>query len=200
MKNPYDTLGVPKDATADQIKGAYRRKARKAHPDKGGTVEEFQELGHAYALLSDQSKRDHYDKTGTGPDDHSTRMLRELAVLFLRVVENSSNLEFVNPIDEMDKAIRQAINHKKGMMLNAERIIAKMTTGLERLSYSGKGENILAAMLKADMEQRKVGVMHMQAELERAEQMLKMLSSYSYRVDSAFAQRQYIVMTTSTTA
>jgi DnaJ family protein A protein 2 len=60
----YDTLGVDKESTMDQLKKAYRKKALKEHPDKGGDPDKFKEVTHAYEILSDAKKRDIYDKYG----------------------------------------------------------------------------------------------------------------------------------------
>ena len=57
----YQTLGVAKTATADEIKKAYRKLASKHHPDKGGDTAKFQEIQTAYDILSDDSKRQAYD-------------------------------------------------------------------------------------------------------------------------------------------
>jgi molecular chaperone DnaJ len=63
-KNYYDILGVKKDASADEIKKAFRRLARKHHPDAGGSEEKFKELNEAYEVLSDAEKRAQYDQYG----------------------------------------------------------------------------------------------------------------------------------------
>jgi len=63
-KDYYETLGVPKSATADEIKKAYRRLARKHHPDAGGSEEKFKQVGEAYEILSDTEKRAQYDQYG----------------------------------------------------------------------------------------------------------------------------------------
>jgi len=64
----YKTLGVPRDATKDQIRKAFRNLARKYHPDAGGSKEKFQEINEAYEVLSDDKKRKIYDAYGTADE------------------------------------------------------------------------------------------------------------------------------------
>lgn len=61
----YKTLGVSKNATADEIKKAYRKMARENHPDAGGDEEKFKDINEAYEVLSDDKKRQLYDQYGT---------------------------------------------------------------------------------------------------------------------------------------
>jgi molecular chaperone DnaJ len=66
VPNPYDTLGVPKNASADEIKKAYRKLAREHHPDaSGGDEARFKEIQGAYDLLSDPERRQQYDTFGS---------------------------------------------------------------------------------------------------------------------------------------
>ena len=63
--NPYQELGVPKNASTPEIKRAYKKRASKAHPDRaGGSLEKMTALNCAYALLTDEARRSHYDRTG----------------------------------------------------------------------------------------------------------------------------------------
>ncbi|HXD40443.1 MAG TPA: DnaJ C-terminal domain-containing protein [Ramlibacter sp.] len=69
-KDYYATLGVPRDADAEQIKKAYRKLARQHHPDvskTAGTEAKFKEIGEAYATLKDPEKRAAYDELGRRP-------------------------------------------------------------------------------------------------------------------------------------
>ncbi|GAA5941990.1 tetratricopeptide repeat protein [Sporobolomyces koalae] len=61
MKDHYKILGVATDATDDEIKKAYRKRSLILHPDKGGSEEQFQELGASYAILSDPQRRRKFD-------------------------------------------------------------------------------------------------------------------------------------------
>ena len=65
MKNYYDILGVAKTATPEEIKSAYRTKAKKYHPDlnqgKPEKAEKFKDINEAYEVLSDQKKKQAYD-------------------------------------------------------------------------------------------------------------------------------------------
>ncbi|KAE8352520.1 DnaJ domain-containing protein [Aspergillus coremiiformis] len=67
----YETLGVEGDATADQIKTAYRKLALRHHPDKAPEDEKeeantkFQQIAFAYAILSDEHRRRRFDLTGS---------------------------------------------------------------------------------------------------------------------------------------
>lgn len=66
-KSLYDTLDIASDASAEEIKKAYRRLARKYHPDinkDAGAEEKFKEINAAYEILSDEQKRRQYDQYG----------------------------------------------------------------------------------------------------------------------------------------
>ncbi|MFQ3668188.1 MAG: J domain-containing protein [Fimbriimonadaceae bacterium] len=72
MRDPYEVLGVGRDATPDEIKSAFRRLARQYHPDvnpNDPTAEErFKEVAQAHAILSDPAKRSQYDRYGSVED------------------------------------------------------------------------------------------------------------------------------------
>jgi DnaJ family protein A protein 2 len=69
MPTPYQVLGVARNASGDEIKKAYRKKALEHHPDKGGNPEVFKEVQHAYDIVGDETRRTFYDQTGSEQEE-----------------------------------------------------------------------------------------------------------------------------------
>lgn len=62
IRTLYTWLGIEEDATTEQIKVAYREKARLHHPDRGGDVELFKKINQAHEVLTDSEQRKRYDR------------------------------------------------------------------------------------------------------------------------------------------
>jgi DnaJ-class molecular chaperone len=84
--DPYEVLGVKKDASADEIQKTYRRLAKKLHPDLNPgnkkAEEQFKDVSAAYALLSDPEKRARFDRgeiDATGQERPQQRYYRDFA-------------------------------------------------------------------------------------------------------------------------
>jgi len=73
----YAILGLPRNATDEQLKKAYRKMAMEYHPDRNGSPgadERFKEINEAYEVLSDAQKRAYYDRTGRPPGNGGDSM------------------------------------------------------------------------------------------------------------------------------
>lgn len=61
-KNPYEVLGVPKDASGDEIKKRYKSLALEHHPDRAGDEEKFKKISEAYDVINSTEKRARYNR------------------------------------------------------------------------------------------------------------------------------------------
>ncbi len=77
QKDYYDLLGIPRNATDEQIKKAFRKQAMDFHPDRNSSPEaseRFKEVNEAYEVLSDSQKRAYYDRYGRTPGNGGESM------------------------------------------------------------------------------------------------------------------------------
>jgi DnaJ-class molecular chaperone len=73
MANYYDILGVPRNASGNDLKNAFKKKAMQYHPDRGGNEEQFKQINEAYDCLKDPQKKSMYDQFGTADPQQRPR-------------------------------------------------------------------------------------------------------------------------------
>lgn len=112
----YDTLGVGKDASPDAIKKAYRKRASKAHPDKGGTAEEMAKVNRALEVLSDPQRRDDYDRTGS--DGQTMTVAQEAEDLLMGAMSKHLDVKQGMFIKVVDEQLNQMALQLRGMQTN----------------------------------------------------------------------------------
>ena len=184
MSDLYKDLGVPKDADKATIKKVYRKKVMKAHPDKGGSKEEFQAIQKAYEVLGDDARRAHYDKTGQdGVEDRATILNQRIAALFCQLIENG-DVDHVDIVASMIANINQGIAHNKGLIRDHEKRIAKYQRVLKRIKKKTAGTNILQWMVEGQISGNKLAIERGTDEIAKQTEMMEVIKDYEYKVDS----------------
>jgi DnaJ-class molecular chaperone len=115
MKDPYDVLGVERTASLEDIRTAYRRLAKKLHPDLNPgnreAEERFKEVASAYDILSDKEKRQRYDDgeiDATGAERPRQRYYKDFASQPDQPYANSSGFaDFADTDDILSEFLRQ---------------------------------------------------------------------------------------------
>lgn len=137
-KDYYQTLGVARDATEEDIKKAYRKLARKYHPDvskEPNAEERFKEISEAYEVLKDKEKRAAYDRLGRhapGEEFHpSSDWSEEFARGFGRGGFRGGFTEEVDLSDLFSELFGGARTHARGFAMPGQDYEAVVHLGLE---------------------------------------------------------------------
>lgn len=190
-KDLYEELGLSKDASQEEIRAAFRKRAAETHPDKGGDEDEFKRVSHAMVILGDPEKREKYDRTGT--EDTSDPEARITARAMESIARNFDHIftmaefhpELHDPLVAIRKLVKGERKDAKKMAAEIELKLGKMAKAVKRLRKKGKEakatrlENVLTQLQKAakgmlDKAERTIKV------CDRA---LEILNEHEYEVD-----------------
>ncbi len=160
--DPYLTLGLPRSATADGIKAAYRQRVRLTHPDRGGDPAEFIAVVKAFGLLSDPEARRLYDEAGIIDEDGVRTFRRDvagiLADMFDAAVETAVAtglpLARVNFVEQMKAAVTTGLGDARASLAGSDRAIAALSALRARITRSDSAENVFAIRLDAQIAAR----------------------------------------------
>lgn len=166
----YETLGVAKDATPEEIKSAFRNLAKKHHPDLGGDEAEFKKINEAYDTLSDPEKKSHYDYTQSGQGHRNFEFhfgtgnnpFEDIFNTFFndgqrprQRINRNKNLRIVVPVpfletlEEHKKVIQVALSNGE------ENLEIRVPSGVEdgaHMTLQGKGDNAFPDVPRGNLE------------------------------------------------
>lgn len=174
--NPYETLGVEKDASPEDIKAAYRREVSKAHPDReGGSAEAAQKVNDAYAVLSDPERRARYDQTGSdGPTQTPQQKAQELVIqAFMQALDKDSR-------DPLGYA-RSKMDEIKSVAVQRERVANRRIEGLTKMSAranSKSGSRLLHDMLEAQIGRQRATLAEAKEATAMADDALTLMADF----------------------
>ena len=185
MSDLYKVLGLKRSAVRKDVHKAYRRKAKTAHPDSGGTVEAFNELVTAYAVLSDAKTRAKYDETGEfetpRPDNFDGGAIEIIAEKLGLVIHAEHDLAAMDVGALIEQAIRQDIADREGSVTHQKRAAERLAALRARTTHKAKGEGILVARV---LDWHEVAIQNRIKKHEEAvqflERALEILQDYSF--------------------
>lgn len=206
----YDDLGVAKDASADDIKSAYRKAANKAHPDRaGGSVVQFQKIQKAHDILMDEDARKRYDEFGTTdkiPDLRGLAMEQLCKIIINKVQQAGEAIDYTDILSKAREDINAGMTQGQQQLAQHPRAVWQLERALARLKKKKKGSDFLRNALEMTLTQTKAGKANLEAHIKMGTEMLLLLDEYKYDVAqpdpmSLLQQLQggYTVFSTSTT-
>ena len=157
MTDLYEALGVGRDAKPDDIRKAYRRASKKAHPDAGGSPDKFALIKTAADVLGDDERRRHYDATGKideKPQDKSmTVVITAIDTVMNEIARRGLDPETVDVISDAKKALKIQIANMDEAHRKAAKQIADAKKLIKRFKSKKGKPNRIAPMIEAKIRQ-----------------------------------------------
>lgn len=191
MTDLYGVLGVDRKADHAAIRRAYRRKSKSAHPDGGGTPEQFALVKRAHDVLSDAARRSKYDATGeaeeAGPDNRHAMLLEVLAWGLDRAMAKLYDAGAPPKETDMVSRIRSALHERvsaderergewqKNRVRTAEMLGRFVTSD---------GPNMMENILRGRLAQIDQAIANKTAEIEKVTTALGLLKGVTFKADS----------------
>lgn len=175
----YDALGIDKSADAAMIKRAYRKAAKKAHPDAGGSVEKFALITLAHDCLSDPDRRARYDQTGDAGekpalDTQQAQALNAAMDAIQRVLAVAEQKNFpIEQVDVLGDAIKTISNQRQQMAMEIAKQEANASK-MERLAKRFKAKRGKQDRIGPMLLAQAAGQRHIVEQNQRSMQTLKM--------------------------
>lgn len=186
VTDPYDILGVERDAGDAQLKAAYRRRAKTSHPDSGGDSQAFDRMQKAYELLLDPVRRKVFDETGYDIELADSVDLQALVIVEKLVTEtvlDEREPGSFDPVEHMQSTLSDEIRKVRFNKSELERHASRITLHLERLGKR-PGKDVLAHMFRSRIKAIEEAIAEMEAKIEANKRASDMLTGYTYQVDA----------------
>lgn len=182
--NPYEELGVARDADAGAIKAAYRRRAQRAHPDRGGSSESFALVQKSYEILSDPERRRRFDETGDDGAfvDVDAGFLNGIAMAVLGAMD-ACDVDHVDVQRALVTAMRDGIVKLRAQRKSIEQAIEKRRRAAERWHRKVEGDNVIRRLVEGDIAVKQHHLAQLDAQIASAERTIAFLEEYRYEVD-----------------
>jgi curved DNA-binding protein CbpA len=159
--NPYEVLGLEPTATPHQIKVAYRRAAKRTHPDSGGDPVAFAEVSRAHAILIDPDLRKRFDETGSideiPPMSVRSRMIVIIAGMFNEALnaetQRGASFDHFDLMAAMRGNMTRNLDAVRQNRDAARKRLADRKILLKRIVRKDDEENLFADMIRQQMAQ-----------------------------------------------
>ena len=187
MTDPYDILGVARDAGEEQIKAAYRKRAKAAHPDSGGDTDAFSQLQKAYELLLDPVRRKVFDDTGYDvelTDAVDLQALVAIEKLITDMVLDEREPGTFDPVAKMRAALLEEIRKAHFSKSELERHSNRISLHLDRLGKR-PGKDVVGHMLRARIKAIATAISETESKIGANERACDMLDGYLYVMDES---------------
>lgn len=187
MIDPYEFLGIARDADDERIRAAYRQKAKSTHPDSGGSAEDFLMGQQASEMLLDPERRKFFDETGYDlqlADPLELQGLLVIEKLVNDIVLDDREPGSFDPISGMRQKLIDEIAKSRFQIREMHAHVLRLENHLIRLEKRS-GPDVLGYMLRGRLAAIAKLISESEAKIAATERAEQMLDAYSYIVNTA---------------
>ena len=187
MIDPYQLLGLERDADEAAVKAAYRKAAKSAHPDAGGDLDAFGRLNASYELLKDPVRRRVYDDTGYDPqlaDATDLKGLMMLETLVNEMILDERVPGSFDPVAGLRRKLTDDLLKARFHILELERHRTRVRQHADRIGRRPDND-VLGAMLRARAQSITEAIKGAETQISAIERAYAMLEGYSYELEAA---------------
>jgi curved DNA-binding protein CbpA len=183
----YGLLGVNPTATSGEIKAAYWRRAKNAHPDAGGSDQEFGSVKLAHDVLSDPDRRARYDRTGevVGPEPDNTEQgaLGLIGMMLEAVLTSDPDPIECDVVAVMKTQFLSQVGEVSRKLKLTNRSIERADRMRGRFRRNKPGDNIVERVLEWEIDALKRSARISEAALKQRERAIALLNDYDFAQD-----------------
>lgn len=190
MSDPYKVLGVDKSADKATIKRAYRRKAKDAHPDRGGDKEQFQAIQRAWDVLGDGPRKDRYDRTGDAESQFgglpgvAAVLEGVFQSIFSALSASNATFDQHDVVKMMRENLASSLQIGKQEIVKGRKVERQIENVLKRFKKK-KDDGLMATILAGKLESCRGMIAGVEEQMSAVEGALKWLCDCSYDVEKA---------------
>lgn len=185
----YTTLGVPRTAGKGDIRKAYRRKAKKTHPDAGGSAREFAIISLAHNVLTDDTRRSQYDATGSvddPPQDKSlTAAFQAVDAVLNACIDRRIDPLTVDVIGDATKHLQTQLRNMDQVKAEGQRKLAVARKLASRFKAKRGKANRIGPLIEHRIRESEAALLKADADRPSIEGAIAILGEHSFEFDDA---------------
>ncbi len=175
----YETLNDKKSASPEDIRKSYKNLVKKAHPDTGGSVEEFQALAHAFGILSDDEARSYYDATGKEKDKSPENAPLALIAHLVNTILDRPDIPTSKLIEAMQSTLKKELAKIQEAAAGIEKRISESKKALKGVKKNGK---TLKVIINQRIKQLEVNLESVRLDQKVRDQALEMIGRVGFSI------------------
>ena len=194
----YAALDLSRDASQQEVRAAYRRASKRAHPDKGGTPKQWALVSLAKDVLGDERRRQKYDSTGRVDDESNGALesrpmnlvMEAVHTVFAMSQETFASVNVIAGAEAWLMRRRREWTHARAIKLKAaERGLAFA----HRFSAKKGKQERIGRMVEAEANRLATAAEQDTVEIDAVDRALKILAEHSYEVDQSMPVPQQVM-------